>query len=121
MTRRQAQGRRGFSGYAALFDAPDRAGDVFRRGAFAPGDVPLLRDHRGPALGSVSVREDAHGLLVEGEADGVRVGDGLSVGFVATRSRQAGRREILATRLVEVSLVRVPMQAGARVTHVASD
>ncbi|HEU0043848.1 HK97 family phage prohead protease [Sphingomonas sp.] len=108
----------GFSGHAALFDRVDRAGDVFRRGAFAAGKVALLRDHRGPAIGTVTVREDAEGLHVEGAADCVRLGDGLSVGFRATRTRQGARREILAAELVEVSLVAIPMQPGARVEAV---
>lgn len=110
---------RRFTGYAALFDRVDRAGDVFRAGAFAGGDtVPLLRDHREPAIGSVRVREDERGLTVEGSAAGVRVGDGLSVGFRATRVRQGARRELLCVKLVEVSLVAIPMQPSARVAFV---
>ena len=110
---------RHFFGHAAVFDVVDRAGDVFRRGAFAGADtVPLLRDHRGNPIGSVSVREDERGLAVEGSAVGVRVGDGLSVGFRAKRVAQGGRREILAAELVEVSLVAVPMQPLARVNSV---
>ena len=112
------EGEREFHGYAALFDRVDRAGDVFRAGAFAAGEVPLLREHRGAPVGMVRVREDGRGLMVEGVAEGVRVGDGLSVGFRAVRARQGGRREILAAELVEVSLVQVPMQPGARVTRV---
>ena len=108
-----------FTGYAALFDRADRAGDVFRAGAFGGTKVaPLLRNHRGEPVGEVTVREDARGLLVEGTADGVRVGDGLSVGFRATRTRQGARRELLGVRLVEVSLVAIPMQPGARVAFV---
>ncbi|MBM3928449.1 MAG: HK97 family phage prohead protease, partial [Sphingomonadales bacterium] len=42
-----------FAGYAAVFDAPDRGGDVIRRGAFAgAGTVPLLWQHRGRPVGS---------------------------------------------------------------------
>ena len=107
-----------FTGYAALFDRVDRAGDVFRRGSFGSGEVPLLIEHRGDPIGTARVSEDARGLLVEGVAEGVVVGSGLSVGFVATQARQGGRREILRAALAEVSLVRVPMQAGARVTAV---
>ena len=110
---RQREGS--FSGHAALFDRVDRAGDVFRRGAFGARTVPLLREHRGGPIGSVSVCEDDVGLFVEGAAEGVRVGDGLSVGYRATRVRQGARREILAVELVEVSLVAIPMQPGARV------
>lgn len=108
-----------FTGHAALWDRVDRAGDVFRRGAFGEAQrVPLLRDHRGPAIGAVAVREDDRGLLVEGAAAGVGVGDGLSVGFRTVRARQGARRELLTVALVEVSLVCVPMQPGARIEQV---
>jgi hypothetical protein len=110
-----------FAGYAALWDRVDRAGDVFRRGAFASGEVALLRGHRGEPIGRVAVREDERGLLVEGAGDGVRVGDGLSVGFRALRTRQGARREILSVALVEVSVVQVPMQPGARVERVFNE
>ncbi len=114
-----------FTGYAALFDRVDRAGDVFRAGAFADAKVvPLLWQHRGNPVGELTaVREDARGLLVEGVigepevARLVRGGalPGLSVGFRAVRARQSAWRELLSVALVEVSLVAVPMQPGARV------
>lgn len=114
-----------FAGYAAVFDVVDRAGDVVRRGAFAgAGVVPLLWQHRGVAVGSLSVvAEDARGLRVEGVvadpelARLVRGGAvaGLSVGYRATSVRQGVRRELLSVDLVEVSLVAVPMQVLARV------
>ncbi len=114
-----------FAGYAAVFDVVDRAGDVMRRGAFAgAGVVPLLWQHRGLAVGSLSVvAEDARGLRVEGVvadlelARLVRSGAvaGLSVGYRATSVRQGVRRELLSVELVEVSLVAVPMQVLARV------
>lgn len=111
-----------FAGYAALFDRVDRAGDVFRAGAFADAtSVPLLRNHRGPPIGAVTVREDGRGLKVEGAADVVRLGDGLSVGFRATRVRHGARRELLGVRLVEVSLVAMPMQPGARVETIFNE
>ncbi|NEM13233.1 MAG: HK97 family phage prohead protease, partial [Xanthomonas perforans] len=41
-----------FTGYAAIWDRMDRAGDVMRRGAFAgAGVVPLLWQHRGDPMG----------------------------------------------------------------------
>ncbi|WP_443026936.1 HK97 family phage prohead protease [Sphingomonas sp. LB2R24] len=114
-----------FVGYAAVFDVVDRAGDVMRRGAFAgAGVVPLLLQHRGVAVGSLSVvAEDARGLRVEGVVTDpelarlVRAGAvaGLSVGYRATSVRQGVRRELMSVDLVEVSLVAVPMQALARV------
>jgi hypothetical protein len=115
-------------GYAALFDRVDRAGDVFRAGAFGAGAleegrVPLLVQHRGEAVGTVAVAEDARGLRVWGEvgdplvAGLVRSGalGGLSVGYRALEVRQGGYREIRRAALVEVSLVAQPMQPLARV------
>ena len=123
------EGAVAFAGYAAVFDVVDRAGDVVRRGAFAgAGVVPLLWQHRGGAVGSLSVVvEDAWGLRVEGVvadpelARLVRAGAvaGLSVGYRALSVRQGGRRELLEVALVEVSLVAVPMQALARIEVVA--
>ncbi|WP_374942551.1 HK97 family phage prohead protease [Sphingomonas sp.] len=113
-----------FAGYAAVFGAVDRAGDVFRAGAFAGvGDVPLLVQHRGAAVGAISVAEDARGLRVSGEiADAgvaalVRSGalTGLSVGYRPEAVRQGVHRELTRVGLVEVSLVAQPMQRLARV------
>ncbi|MCP3735038.1 HK97 family phage prohead protease [Sphingomonas sp. RP10(2022)] len=113
-----------FAGYAALFDRVDRAGDVIRAGAFAgAGAVALLWQHRGAAVGRVSVAEDRHGLRVEGVVDDPRVAalvaaralDGLSVGYRPLVVRQGARRELLRVALVEVSLVSVPMQPLARI------
>jgi HK97 family phage prohead protease len=60
-----------FTGYAAIWDRMDRAGDVMRRGAFAgAGDVPLLWQHRGAAMGHITaMAEDDTGLSVEGMVD----------------------------------------------------
>jgi HK97 family phage prohead protease len=117
-----------FGGYAALFDRADRAGDVMRAGAFAgAGAVPLLWQHRGRPVGRiVAIGEDARGLRVAGEVEEpgvaalVRRGaiDGLSVGYRPLRVAQGARRELLRVALVEVSLVPVPMQPGARIDRV---
>lgn len=115
-----------FTGYAALWDRPDRAGDVFRRGAFADGTVPLLWQHRGVAVGRVEARTDAIGLNVSGEIDESRIADlvrcgaldGLSVGYHPRVVQVGAWREILHADLAEVSLVAQPMQPGARVTAV---
>lgn len=114
-----------FTGYAALFDRVDRAGDVFRAGAFAGArHAPLLHQHRGGPIGTLTaLTEDARGLRVEGvvtdpEAARLLSGgalSGLSVGYRPVRARQGARRELLAVALIEVSLVAVPMQPGARV------
>ena len=117
-----------FAGYAAIFDAPDRGGDVVRRGAFAgAGAVPLLWQHRGAPVGVVeSIAEDARGLRVIARVDDPRVAalvtagalDGLSFGYRARSTRQGAWRELRAVELVEVSLVAQPMQAHARVIAV---
>jgi uncharacterized protein len=134
---RPSPGNKGlrFAGYAAIFDRPDRGGDVIRQGAFATsleqrGAVPLLWQHKaGAVIGRIEhLSEDRRGLRViaklgEG-ADAARAArlvrsgklDGLSFGY---RVRQAGRsgglRELRDLELVEVSLVAEPMQPRARV------
>lgn len=118
-----------FAGYAARWDRVDRAGDVFRPGAFADGPVPLLWQHRGAPVGRVEAVADAAGLRVSGEIRDPAVADlvrrealrGLSVGYRARTARQGAWREITAADLVEVSLVAQPMQPGARVTAVFTD
>ena len=115
-----------FTGYAALWDRPDRAGDVFRAEAFAAGTVPLLWQHRGAPVGSVTVRTDATGLAVSARimdqniTELVRCGalGGLSVGYRPRIVQHGAWREILLADLVEVSLVTQPMQPGARVMAV---
>lgn len=117
-------------GYAAVFDAVDRAGDVVRRGAFADAVcVPLLVQHRGRVVGRIeAIGEDARGLRVvavvadAGVARAVASGalGGLSVGYRARSVRQGARREILRATLAEVSLVAVPMQPAARVERLSA-
>ncbi|MFS0772831.1 HK97 family phage prohead protease [Sphingomonas sp. 1P08PE] len=118
----------GIEGYAAVFDRVDRAGDVFRAGAFAgAGPVPLLWGHSGAPVGTIeAIGEDATGLRIVARIDAaeparlVRAGAvaGLSVGYRPLAVRQGARRELLRVALAEVSLVAVPMQAHARVTRV---
>lgn len=118
-----------FAGYAAVFDAPDRGGDVIRRGAFAgAGTVPLLWQHRGRPVGSVTVAEDARGLRAIGSVDDPELArlvaagavDGLSIGYRTLEARHGVRRELRRVALLEVSLVAQPMQPLARV-HAVSD
>lgn len=124
-----------FAGYAAVFDRPDRGGDVVRAGAFARslkrgGAVPLLWQHD-PArpIGRIEyLKEDKRGLrvigrLVEGraarllQAGAVR---GLSFGYRVRAASGDAPRELTDLELVEVSLVTLPMQPQARV-HMLSD
>ena len=129
-----------FAGYAAVFDRPDRGGDVIRKGAFAgslaAGEaVPLLWQHKpGAVIGRVEhLSEDKRGLRViaelgEGE-DARRAArllqggklDGLSFGYrVREAGESGGLRELRELELIEVSLVAEPMQPRARV-HAVED
>jgi hypothetical protein len=120
-----------FAGYAAVFDRPDRGGDVVRAGAFAralkrgAGAVPLLWQHEpGRPIGRIEyLKEDKRGLRVIGRlADGraaalLKEGavGGLSFGYRVREARGEAPRELVDLELVEVSLVTFPMQPRARV------
>lgn len=123
-----------FAGYAGLFDIPDGARDVIRKGAFArslmarTAPLPLLWQHRPTQpVGVIEhIAEDDRGLRVIGVVDrphsraamllGARALNGLSFGYRATRFRQhQGLRELLDIELFEISLVTHPLQHGARV------
>ncbi|MEO7277525.1 MAG: HK97 family phage prohead protease [Sphingomicrobium sp.] len=120
-----------FAGYAALFDRPDKGGDMVRKGAFSKaleggGDVPLLWQHKaGSVIGRIEhLSEDERGLRVIASVGDVRVArlvglgtvDGLSFGYRVREAKNAGGlRELIALDLVEVSLVANPMQPKARV------
>lgn len=120
-----------FAGYAAVFDRPDRGGDIVRKGAFARAlraadDVPLLWQHKsGAVIGKVEqLREDDRGLRViaaveDGRASrllAARKIDGLSFGYRVREAKSGhGVRELIELDLVEVSLVANPMQPKARV------
>jgi hypothetical protein len=124
-----------FAGYAAIFDRPDRGGDIVRKGAFVESlkraeAVPLLWQHRpGAVIGRVEhLSEDRRGLRVIAELgvgeDAARAArllgsgklDGLSFGYrVREAAKSGGLRELRELELVEVSLVAEPMQPKARV------
>jgi len=124
-----------FAGYAAVFDRPDRGGDVVRAGAFARSlergvrEVPLLWQHQ-PArpVGRIEyLKEDKRGLRVIARLSGGAAGSeaaallkegsvaGLSFGYRVRKSKGEAPRELEEVELVEVSLVSLPMQPKARV------
>lgn len=120
-----------FAGYAAVFDRPDRGGDIVRAGAFSPlpRTVPLLREHRGHAVGALDqLSVDSRGLRVIGRIDdpataaAVRAGRlwGLSFGYRATAVSGRRYRELKRVDLIEVSLVARPMQPLARLHALGS-
>lgn len=111
-----------FAGYAAVFDHPDRGGDIIRKGAFsaAKAGLPVFWSHDVTRrIGTVdSVSEDDRGLRVTGVVEGraVPVGQGLSFGYRVRASGTTGTyRELTSLDLIEVSLVAQPMQPLARV------
>jgi uncharacterized protein len=128
-----------FAGYAAIFDRPDRGGDVVRPGAFARSlrrgvrAVPLLWQHDSARpVGRIEyLKEDRRGLRViarlsDGQAGReaaaqLKLGKvaGLSFGYRVRRAsgdkKDPGLRELADVELVEISLVTLPMQPQARV------
>ena len=128
-----------FAGYAAVFDRPDRGGDVVKAGAFARslkrggGAVPLLWQHEpGRPIGRVEyLKEDRRGLRVIGRLSGGAAGReaaallkegavaGLSFGYRVRAASGDAPRELTELELVEVSLVTLPMQPKARVHALA--
>jgi uncharacterized protein len=118
------------AGYAAIFDHPDRGGDIVRKGAFsrvAKAGLPLLWQHdRARRIGFVErVEEDARGLRViaqmDPDAPAVSSGAGLSFGYRVRGARQGTYRELTDVDLIEVSIVNHPMQPLARVLAVAEE
>jgi uncharacterized protein len=66
------------------------------------------------------VAEDAKGLRVIGRVDApVAPGTGLSFGYRVRTAHMGTYRELIGLELIEVSLVRQPMQPLARVHAVA--
>ena len=115
------------AGYAAIFDAPDKGGDIVRKGAFAraaKAGVPLLWQHdRNRRIGFVeSLSEDARGLRVIARLDDaetpVQAGTGLSFGYRVRAMNKQDYRELTDLDLIEVSVVTHPMQPLARVLAV---
>nr|WP_314446460.1 HK97 family phage prohead protease [uncultured Sphingomonas sp.] len=129
-----------FAGYASVFDRIDRGGDIVRAGAFRQslrrnGNVPLLWQHQpGHQVGRIEhLAEDARGLQVIGRLNDDEFGrllarelqqgrlSGLSFGYRVRDAEQGpATREIRDLELLEVSLVRRPMQPLACIHKVAS-
>ena len=150
-------GERTFSGYGAVFGNVDSYGDVIAKGAFAksiaefkahPDKWPaMLEQHGGwhltakdnSAVGVwTEIREDDHGLYVEGKLADIERGrelytlmtmqprpalNGLSIGYIPTDIGDAkvdGKtvRLLKGIDLIEISLVTFPANGEARVSHV---
>jgi hypothetical protein len=118
------------AGYAAIFDHPDRGGDIVRKGAFARAaraGLPLLWQHdRNRRIGFVErLEEDARGLRViaqmDDDAPPIASGAGLSFGYRVRSAKHGTYRELTDLDLIEVSIVNHPMQPLARVLAVAEE
>jgi uncharacterized protein len=118
------------AGYAAIFDHPDRGGDIVRKGAFAraaKAGLPLLWQHdRARRIGFIErVEEDARGLRViaqmDADAPPVASGAGLSFGYRVRAANKGTYRELTDLDLIEVSIVNHPMQPLARVLAVENE
>ena len=129
-------------GYASLFGASDRNGDIVQKGAYEKSLAALAvhgrrvkmlwqHDPAQPIGIWEEVREDARGLYVKGRlldsvykareaACLVEAGaiDGLSIGYLTKRAgtTEQGQRLLSELELWEVSLVTFPMLPSARVT-----
>lgn len=129
-----------FAGYASVFNRLDRGGDIVRPGAFhrslgRDSKVPLLWQHQsGKVVGTIEhLKEDERGLQVIGRLHDDEFGrslarelergslSGLSFGYRVEASRRNGGYRLLdEVRLLEVSLVRQPMQPLARIHKIAA-
>ncbi len=149
-----------FNGYGAVFGNVDAYGDVIAKGAFArsiasfkadPDKWPaMLAQHGGwrmtaqdmtPVGVWTEMREDDHGLYVEGKLADTPRGrelyelmkmtprpaiDGMSIGYFVTDSSDEKKdgeivRHIKGIDLVELSLVTFPANKEARVADVKSE
>ena len=134
-----------FEGRAAVFDKPDRHGEIIVPGAFTrtlhghkKKRVKMLRGHdQNDIIGVWEVlREDSDGLFVKGRlllqlqkaAETFillkeKALDGLSIGFLVVKDEFYTKKKqikLLEIDLLEISLVAIPRQAAALVTSVRS-
>lgn len=137
-----------FSGYGSVFGNVDAYQEVVAPGAFAESLAawkdagklpPVLWQHRsGEPIGPyLEMREDAHGLFVEGQllVDDVarakearalmkaRAVNGLSIGFVTREDsfdKVTGVRTLKKIDLWEVSVVTFPANPAAQISNVKS-
>lgn len=137
-----------FEGYGSIFGNIDAGGDVVLAGAFRDslaafrkaGVILWSHDNARPVANVREAREDARGLFIRGEffstpdaqmartilTERHAAGQtwGLSIGYVVEKSSPMGGsigralRALEKVRLLEVSLVALPMNDEARVTAV---
>jgi uncharacterized protein len=135
---------REFEGYGSVYGNVDLGGDVVAPGAFTKSlkrhqkenSMPLMFWMHDPALipgAWQSISEDSRGLYVKGTLADTQLGNetrtllgmkavrGLSIGFSLSRDGadydDDGMRVIKSADLWEVSIVSLPMNPRAQVTH----
>lgn len=127
-------------GLAWPFSGPDSVGDIIEPGAFAfPSSLPICLEHDQRQVVGVweSFSETERGLEVKGRlfVEGVNPAQiahqrikqgmitGLSVAFrpQSQEKRPEGGRVFKAVSVTEISLCRVPVHPGARITIVKSE
>ena len=113
------------SGWASVFNEMDAIGDVILPGAFGAVDtksVPMYRQHSfayaSPGRWE-TIRETPYGLYVDGICAERPSVSGLSIGFrpILWIKDRDGNRILEKVSLVEISLVRDPMQRKAVITR----
>lgn len=126
------------SGYASVFGNVDHGSDkilpgAFRKSIMGRDKLPMLHEHANTVGVWKSLREDKHGLLVEGKISNTALGrdvrtlardgalTGLSIGYQPKAHRYEGEIRVLeSVDLLEVSLVSFPMNELAKVTSAKS-
>lgn len=128
------------TGMAWPFGSPDSVGDVIEKGAFTlPKHLPIVMEHnQGQVIGVwEQYAETDAGLEVKGHLfvegiepsrtahDLLRKGriSGLSLGFVGNdyAPREGGGRTFTDITVTEISLCRMPVHPGARITSIKSN
>lgn len=132
-----------FEGLASTYGTIDLGRDLVERGAFAEtlakrgAEVPILWAHdMASPVGLGQLADSAEGLRITGALDlettsgreaysrvRKRIVKGLSIGFMLPDGgavMDGGVRRLKRIDLYEVSLVTLPMNTNARVTHIKS-
>jgi hypothetical protein len=132
-----------FSGWLSVYDVLDAGGDVVEQGAYSKtltesgGKFPLLWQHKSDSpIGVINAEDKAEGLWVKGSlnldvtqareaystmkflsAAGLRMG--MSIGYIVVKdSIEKGIRKLKELKLLEGSLVTLPMNRLAYVSEV---
>lgn len=122
-----------FEGIAWSFaHTPDSQNDIILPSALASAakdvPIPLLQEHVGEYVGEIKHAEvSGEGLIVTGQMDPrsdaykrVKSGEyaGLSIGFLGEAEQSGPLRVFTRAQLLEVSVCRRPVNAGARISAV---